>query len=84
MTELQRAVLAFEARTAWWRYVGAKEESIRDELGLTPTRYNQVLVQVLAEPEALAAEPLVVRRLQRLAGARGAGRAARAPRAGRG
>ena len=81
MTELQRAVLAFEARTAWWRYAGAKEEAIRDELGLTPTRYNQVLVQVLREPEALATEPMVVRRLQRLAGARQAGRAARAPRA---
>jgi hypothetical protein len=78
VTELQRAVLGFEARTAWWRYAGAKEEAIRDELGLSPTRYNQVLLQVLAEPEAAAAEPLVVRRLQRLAGARQALRAGRA------
>jgi hypothetical protein len=84
VTDLQCAVLAFEARTVWWRYAGAKEDAVLAELGLSPTRYTQVLVQVLGEPEAAAAEPLVVRRLQRLADARRAGRAARAPGAGRG
>lgn len=57
------AILEFEKK--WWHYQGAKQQAIRDAFGLTPTRYYQVLNRLLDEPAALAAEPVVVRRLQR-------------------
>jgi hypothetical protein len=64
MTEQEAAILAFEAR--WWRYAGHKEQAIRDELGLWPTRYYQLLVRLLDNPEALAADPVLVNRLRRI------------------
>ena len=58
------AVLDFEASAP--RTFGAKEEAIRRELGLAPIRYYQRLNMLLDSPEALAARPQLVRRLQRL------------------
>lgn len=63
-----REVLAFERQ--WWRFAGAKEAAIRERFGMTPTRYYQVLNALIDRPEALAADPLLVRRLRRLRGAR--------------
>ena len=63
-----REVLAFERQ--WWRYAGAKEEAIRERFGLSATRYYQVLNAVIDRPEALAADPLLVRRLRRVRAAR--------------
>lgn len=80
MTEQERAVLAFEARAVWWKYAGAKEAAIRETLGLSPTRYYQVLNGALELPEALAAEPLLVRRLLRLRSSRAEGRRVRRAR----
>ena len=45
---------------------GAKETAIRDRFGLSPTRYYQVLNALVDRPAALAADPLLVRRLRRL------------------
>ena len=64
-----RAVLAFERQ--WWRRPGAKETAIRDRFGLAPTRYYQMLNALVDRPEALEADPLLVRRLRRLRAARG-------------
>ena len=58
------ALLDFEARAP--RSLGAKEEAIRRELGLSPMRYFQRLNALLDSPDALAARPQLVRRLQRL------------------
>jgi hypothetical protein len=64
LDELTRAVLEFERAVAW---AGAsKERAIREALGITPTRYRQVLLGALARPEALAFDPMLVRRLRRL------------------
>jgi uncharacterized protein DUF3263 len=63
-----RDVLAFERQ--WWRFPGAKETAIRERFGLSPTRYYQVLNGVIDRPEALAADPLLVRRLRRMRSAR--------------
>lgn len=60
-TDLQ--ILQFEKQ--WWRYEGAKQQAIRDRFGLSPTHYYQRLNALLDDPAALAAEPVVVRRLQR-------------------
>ncbi len=67
MNELDSRILAFEARLARApRTVGAKEAAIRAEFDLSPVRYHQRLNAVLDDPEALAAEPLVVKRLRRV------------------
>ncbi|MBW8766047.1 MAG: DUF3263 domain-containing protein [Geodermatophilales bacterium] len=43
---------------------------MRDRFGVTPTRYYQVLNALVDRPDALAADPLLVRRLRRLRTAR--------------
>jgi Protein of unknown function (DUF3263) len=64
----EREILAFERQ--WWRFPGAKEEAIRERFGMSATRYYQVLNALVDRPEALAADPLLVRRLRRMRGAR--------------
>ncbi len=60
----EHEMLTFERH--WWRRPGAKETAIRDRFGVTPTRYYQVLNALVDRPDALAADPLLVRRLRRL------------------
>jgi hypothetical protein len=64
----EREMLAFERQ--WWRYSGAKEAAIRERFGMSATRYYQVLNALIDRPEALATDPLLVRRLRRLRAAR--------------
>ncbi len=64
LSDLDRSLLAFESQ--WWKQPGAKEQAIRDQLGLTPTRYLQLLNRLIDEPEALAYDPVTVNRLRRL------------------
>lgn len=59
-----RAILDFERQ--WWRHPGAKEQAIRDRLGLPATRYYQLLNALLDRREALVYDPMLVRRLRRL------------------
>ncbi len=68
-------ILQFERQ--WWQYAGNKEQAIRDMFSLSATRYYQVLNQIIDNPAALAAEPLLVRRLRRLRASRQKTRAAR-------
>lgn len=63
LSERDRAILAFEKK--WYRFEGAKQQAIRDEFGLSTTRYYQLVNALLDDPAALLAEPVVVRRLQR-------------------
>lgn len=58
MTEQECTVLACER--GWWRYAGNKEELVREQLGLSPVRYYQLLNRLLDDPEALATDPLLV------------------------
>lgn len=64
LTDDDRQVLAFAGRL--YRQPGAREQAIRDELGLTATRYHQRLDQLIDRPEALIAEPMLVKRLRRI------------------
>jgi hypothetical protein len=57
-------ILEFERQ--WWKYAGAKETAIRESFDMSATRYYQVLNALIDRPEALAADPLLVRRLRRL------------------
>ena len=79
--ERDREILDFERQ--WWKYAGAKETAVREKFDMSSTRYYQVLNALIDRPEALAADPLLVRRLRRLradAAARSAPRAASASR----
>ncbi|MAU81686.1 DUF3263 domain-containing protein [Gordonia sp. Z-3] len=68
-------ILSFERQ--WWKYAGAKEEAIKELFGLSATRYYQVLNALVDRPEALAADPMLVKRLRRLRASRQKARAAR-------
>ncbi|HET8657767.1 MAG TPA: DUF3263 domain-containing protein [Micromonosporaceae bacterium] len=68
LTEREERILAFERR--WWRRAGSKEQAIRDELGLSATRYYQLLNRLLDNPAALAFDPILVKRLRRIRAAR--------------
>jgi hypothetical protein len=64
LTRREHDMLAFERQ--WWRRAGAKDTAIRARFGLPPTRYYQVLNALVDRPDALAADPLVIRRLRRV------------------
>jgi hypothetical protein len=64
LTDRDREMLAFERQ--WWRHAGSKEQAIKERFGMSPTRYYQILNALLDVPAALAFDPLVVGRLQRL------------------
>ncbi|MFJ5103014.1 DUF3263 domain-containing protein [Streptomyces sp. NPDC088554] len=68
LSERDRAVLAVERRG--WPGTGAKERAIREQLGLSPTRYYQLLSALLDDPLALAHDPVTVNRLRRVRDAR--------------
>ncbi|WP_442914744.1 DUF3263 domain-containing protein [Kribbella sp. CCNWLY201] len=75
LSERDGAILAFERH--WWKYAGAKEQAIRDQFQMSATRYYQVLNALIDRPEALAHDPLLVKRLRRLRAARQRARSAR-------
>ncbi|WP_309129550.1 DUF3263 domain-containing protein [Microbacterium sp.] len=75
LTDRDRAILTLEA--AWPRHGGMKEETIRTQLGMSPARYYQLLGRLIETEQALEFDPLLVRRLRRLADARAAQRVSR-------
>src|SRR5512139_1713506 len=68
-------ILAFERQ--WWKYAGAKEQAIRELFDMSATRYYQVLNALIDRPEALAYDPMLVKRLRRLRATRQRARSAR-------
>src|SRR5579875_3250226 len=68
LTELGMRVLAFERN--WWRSPGAKEREILAVFGMSPTRYYQILSELIDNPAAAQADPVVVARLRRRRAAR--------------
>ena len=75
LSERDREILDFERQ--WWKYAGAKETAVREKFDMSSTRYYQVLNALIDRPEALEADPLLVRRLRRLRSARQRQRSAR-------
>ncbi len=75
LTERELEILAFERQ--WWKYAGAKEQAIKDLFDLSATRYYQVLNALLDRPEALVADPMLIKRLRRLRTTRQQTRSAR-------
>ncbi|MET4640467.1 hypothetical protein ABID95_000167 [Streptomyces atratus] len=68
LSERERAVLAVERRS--WPGPGAKEREIREGLGISPTRYYQLLNALLDDRRALEEDPVTVNRLRRVREAR--------------
>ncbi|MFI9646610.1 DUF3263 domain-containing protein [Streptomyces sp. NPDC052040] len=64
----EKAVLALEGRS--FSGPGAKERAVREQLGLAPVRYYQLLNALLDDPRALAHAPVTVNRLRRVRDAR--------------
>lgn len=77
LSERDRAILALE--TAWPRHGGAKEETIRTQLGMSAARYYQLLGRLIDSDAALEYDPMLVRRLRRIRDSRSLRRASRAP-----
>ncbi|WP_433607113.1 DUF3263 domain-containing protein [Prescottella agglutinans] len=75
LTRREHDILSFERQ--WWKYAGAKEEAIKELFSMSATRYYQVLNALVDRPEALAADPMLVKRLRRLRASRQKARAAR-------
>ena len=75
LSERDREILNFERQ--WWKYAGAKEQAVREKFDMSSTRYYQVLNALIDRPEALEADPLLVRRLRRLRASRQRQRSAR-------
>ncbi|MFI1165929.1 DUF3263 domain-containing protein [Streptomyces sp. NPDC020801] len=68
----ERDILALERRG--FTGPGVKERAIREELGLSPVRYYQLLNALLDDTRALAHDPVTVNRLRRVREARRAER----------
>ncbi|MPZ65914.1 MAG: DUF3263 domain-containing protein [Pseudonocardiaceae bacterium] len=75
LTRREREILAFERQ--WWKYAGAKEQAIRELFDMSATRYYQLLNGLIDRREALAADPMLIKRLRRLRASRQRARAAR-------
>ena len=58
-----RAILDFER--GWWMRPGPKEAAIRAELGVSATRFYEILRNLVDDPAAYAYDPLTVRRVRR-------------------
>jgi hypothetical protein len=68
LSERDLAILEFERLL--WAEVGPKEEAIASQLGLTVTRYYELLNELIDRPDAERHDPMVVRRLRRMRGLR--------------
>ena len=71
LSKRDKAVLDFER--SWWLVPGPKDRAVQEHLGMSAGRYYQVLRGLLDDSEAMAYDPLTVRRLLKV-------RAARKPR----
>src|SRR3954468_6589897 len=82
LTAREREILAFERQ--WWKFAGGKEQAVRELFDMSATRYYQVLNALIDRPEALAYDPMLVKRLRRMRQTRQRARSSRGLPAGGG
>lgn len=75
LSERDQKMLALERQ--WWKYAGAKEQAIRELFDMSATQYYQVLNALIDTEDALAHDPILVKRLRRLRTSRQRERTAR-------
>jgi hypothetical protein len=68
LSDLEVRILEFERQ--WWRYAGAKDVGIKQEFNLSAREYYELLNNLIDRQDALAAAPLLIKRLRRLREAR--------------
>ena len=68
LSDLEIRILDLESN--WWRFAGAKESAIKELFDLSAPRYYQLLNDLIDREDALAASPMLVKRLRRLREAR--------------
>jgi hypothetical protein len=64
LSKRDKAVLDFER--SWWLVPGPKDRAVQEHLGMSAGRYYQILRDLLDNAEAMAYDPLTVRRLLRV------------------
>ena len=64
LNQRDRDILEFEQ--SWWESEIPMDQGVRERFQLTEAEYVAALDELIASDEALAAEPLLVRRLRRL------------------
>jgi hypothetical protein len=62
LSEREQSILDFERGS--WQISGPKEAAIRREMGMSTTRYYQVLGELIDDPAAYDYDPLLIRRLR--------------------
>lgn len=62
----QRDIDVLDFERSWWKHAGVKERAIKERFDMSATRYYQLLNELLEKPEALAHDPILVKRLKRL------------------
>ena len=67
LTLADREILDFER--GWFLHPEPKDRTIMEVLGLSPAEYYARLRDLMSLPEAVAYDPLTVRRLRRMVGA---------------
>ena len=72
LSDLEVRILDFERQ--WWKYAGAKDAAIKELFNLSTKQYYELLNNLIDRPDALAASPLLIKRLRRLREARVASR----------
>ncbi|GAA0189866.1 DUF3263 domain-containing protein [Cytobacillus oceanisediminis] len=75
LTDVELEMLAMER--LWWQFAGAKEQRIRERFDMSATRYYQRLNDLIDRDDALAYDPLLVKRLRRLRAERSRSRSVR-------
>ncbi len=75
LSERDQQILALERQ--WWKYAGAKEQAVRELFDVSATHYYQMLNALIDTEEALAHDPMLVKRLRRLRTSRQRARTAR-------
>lgn len=68
LSDRDRQILALAA--AHYRHPAKREADARDQLGLSPVAFWVAVDRILDDPAAMAAEPMIVKRLRRLREAR--------------
>ena len=68
LSDLEVRILDFERQ--WWKHAGAKDAAIKELFDLSTRSYYELLNNLIDREDALAASPLLVKRLRRLRQAR--------------
>ncbi len=68
LSDLEVRILDFERQ--WWKYAGAKDAAIKEQFQISAKEYYELLNNLIDRPDAMAAAPLLIKRLRRLREAR--------------